>query len=156
MSAGRGDSSIWIDRPRKFSLLIALYSVRSIRVACEELEYHPLYQWFLDSSLMEPSFPPTTICKIRQLLQEYDVALRLFDAVVIRADALRVLGDEHFMMDDTLNETGARFKGGRPSEDEGNPTGNFGGNALERRLCEHDGSGSASGLKEYRARSQTL
>src|SRR4051794_35527111 len=56
--AESGRPSIPPERLLKASLLIALYSVRSERAFCEELDYHLLFRWFLDMSLMEPSFAP--------------------------------------------------------------------------------------------------
>ena len=54
-----GRPSIPPERLLKASLLISLYSVRSERAFCEELDFQLLYRWFLDMNLMEPSFDPT-------------------------------------------------------------------------------------------------
>src|SRR6266540_423050 len=54
-----GRPTIPPERLLKSSLLISLYSVRSERAFCEELDFQLLYRWFLDMSLMEPSFDPT-------------------------------------------------------------------------------------------------
>ena len=54
----------------KASLLISLYSVRSERAFCEELEYNLLFRWFLDMNLMERSFDPTVFTKNRRRLLE--------------------------------------------------------------------------------------
>src|ERR687894_776655 len=51
-----GRPSIPPERLLKASLLISLYSVRSERALCEELEYHLLYRWFLDIGLVDPGF----------------------------------------------------------------------------------------------------
>jgi transposase len=59
MYAEVGRPSIPPERLLKASLLIALYSVRSERAFCEELDYNLLFRWFLDVQLMEPSFDPT-------------------------------------------------------------------------------------------------
>src|SRR5580765_6059153 len=56
---GQGRASIPPERLLKASLLIALYSVRSERALCEELDYHLLFRWFLDMGLLEPSFDLT-------------------------------------------------------------------------------------------------
>jgi transposase len=44
------------ERLLKAQLLIALYSVRSDRLFCEQLDYNILFRWFLDMSLQEASF----------------------------------------------------------------------------------------------------
>ena len=53
-----GRPSIPPERLLKASLLIALYSVRSERAFCEELDYNLLFRWFLGMQLMERSFDP--------------------------------------------------------------------------------------------------
>jgi transposase len=58
MYAAGGRPSIPPERLLKASLLISLYSVRSERAFCEELDYQLLFRWFLDMGLMEPSFDP--------------------------------------------------------------------------------------------------
>ena len=63
MYAAGGRPSIPPERLLKASLLISLYSVRSERSFCEELDYHLLYRWFLDMGLLEPSFDPTVFTK---------------------------------------------------------------------------------------------
>lgn len=139
MYAQEGRPSIPPERLLKASLLIALYSVRSERAFCEELDYHLLYRWFLDMSLMEPSFAPTSFTKHRQRLLEHDAASRFFDEVVGQADDLQLLSDDHFTVDGTLIEAAASLKGFRsaaapvrlePLDDPGNPTVSFRG---ERR-----------------------
>jgi transposase len=61
MYAENGRPSIPPERLLKASLLIALYSVRSERAFCEELEYNLLFRWFLDMDPIEPSFDPTVL-----------------------------------------------------------------------------------------------
>ena len=56
-----GRPSIPPERLLKASLLLALYSVRSERAFCEELDYNLLLRWSLDMQLMEPSFDPTGV-----------------------------------------------------------------------------------------------
>ena len=55
MYAEVGRPSIPPERLLKASLLIALYSVRSERAFCEDLEYNLLFRWFLGMNLMERS-----------------------------------------------------------------------------------------------------
>ncbi|HLZ31019.1 MAG TPA: transposase, partial [Chloroflexota bacterium] len=58
------------------------------RAFCEELDFQLLWRWFLDMSLMEPSFDQSTFSKNRGRLLQHVVALQFFDAVVRQADAL--------------------------------------------------------------------
>ena len=86
MYADVGRPSIPPERLLKASLLIALYSVRSERAFCEELDYNLLFRWFLGMQLMERSFDPTVFTKNRQRLLEHQVGQQLFDEVVLAAD----------------------------------------------------------------------
>jgi transposase len=52
MYGAGGRPSIPPERLLKASLLISLYSVRSERAFCEELDFQLLWRWFLDMSLM--------------------------------------------------------------------------------------------------------
>ena len=110
MYATVGRPSIPPERLLKASLLIALYSVRSERAFCEDLNYNLLYRWFLDMNLMEPSFDPTVFTKNRQRLLEHRVGQSLFDEVVMEADRHGLLSDEHFTVDGTLIEAAASLK----------------------------------------------
>jgi transposase len=49
-----GRPSIPPERLLKASLLMALYSIRSERLFCEQMDYHLLLRWFLDMDLYEP------------------------------------------------------------------------------------------------------
>ncbi len=123
----------------KASLLIALYSIRSERAFCEELEYHLLYRWFLGMDMLDPGFDASSFAKNRERLLRHEVAQRFFDEVVFQADRLGLLSDEHFTVDGTLIEAAASLKSFRrrdeapfpeAADDPGNPTVDFRG---ERR-----------------------
>jgi len=105
-----GRPSIPPERLLKAQLLIALYSVRSDRLFCEQLDYNILFRWFLDMSLQESSFDASTFSKNRERLAREDVALKFFDAVVREARRLQLLSDEHFSVDGTLIEAWASMK----------------------------------------------
>ena len=135
MYAEGGRPSIPPERLLKASLLIALYSVRSERAFCEELDYHLLFRWFLDMNLIEPSFDPTTFTKNRERLLRHRVGQQLFDEVVLEADQRGLLSDEHFTVDGTLIEAAASLKSFKPKDgearsddgDPGNPSVDFHG-----------------------------
>jgi transposase len=136
MYANDGRPSIPPERLLKASLLIALYSVRSERAFCEELEYNLLFRWFLDMDPIEPSFDPTVFTKNRARLLEHEVGQQLFDEVVGRAHERGLLSDEHFTVDGTLIEAAASLKSFKPKDgeppqvtdnDPGNPSVDFHG-----------------------------
>ena len=139
MYATVGRPSIPPERLVKSSLLIALYSVRSERAFCEQLDYNLLFRWFLGMNPVEPSFDPTTFTKNRERLLQHRVGQTLFDEVVLEADRQGLLSDEHFTVDGTLIEAAASLKSFKPKEgdspkttdlDPGNPSVDFHG---ERR-----------------------
>jgi len=55
MYSAVGRPSIPPERLLKASLLMALYTVRSERMLCEQLEYNLLFRWFLDLEMDEPA-----------------------------------------------------------------------------------------------------
>ncbi len=136
-----GRASVPPERLLKASLLIGLYSVRSERAFCEELEYNLLFRWFLDMNLMERSFDPTMFTKNRRRPLQHRIGQSLFDQVVVEADRHKLLSDEHFSVDGTLIEAAASIKSFRrrdeeqqpPDDDPGNPSVDFRG---ERRSNE--------------------
>jgi transposase len=150
MYAEAGRPSIPPERLLKASLLIALYSVRSERAFCEELDYNLLFRWFLDMDPIEPSFDATTFTKNRQRLLEHRVGQELFDEVVADAHERGLLSDEHFTVDGTLIEAAASLKrftrkeGQSPTTDgdPGNPSVDFRGekrsNATHRSTTDPD------------------
>ena len=139
-----GRASVPPERLLKASLLISLYSVRSERAFCEELEYNLLFRWFLDMNLMERSFDPTVFTKNRKRLLEHRTGQALFDEVVWEADRRGLLSDEHFSVDGTLIEAVASIKSFRrrdeeeppPGDDPGNPWVDFRGERLKNETHE--------------------
>ena len=137
MYSSVGRPSIPPERLLKATLLMALYTVRSERMLCEQIEYNLLFRWFLDMNMDEGTFDPTTFTKNRERLLEHDVARRFFEAVVGQADKAGLMSREHFTVDGTLIEAWASLKSFRrkgekpgdrpPPDDPGNPTVNFRG-----------------------------
>jgi transposase len=133
-----GRPSIPPERLLKASLLMALYTVRSERMFCEQLNCNLLFRWFLDMEVAEPSFDHSSFSRNRARLLEHDVAHEFFTRVVAQARNLQLLSDEHFTVDGTLVEAWASLKSfkrkdrepSQPPDDPGNPTVNFHG---ERR-----------------------
>src|ERR1700688_3963158 len=80
-----GRPSIPPERLLKASLLMALYTVRSERRFCEQLDYNLLFRWFLDMDVAEPSFDHSTFSRNRARLLEHDVAREFFTRVVAQA-----------------------------------------------------------------------
>jgi transposase len=123
-----GRPSIAPERLLKGQLLIALYSVRSDRQFCEQLDYNILFRWFLDMDLESVSLDQSNFSRLRQRLVETDLARRFFDEVVNLARRDKLLSADHFTVDGTLIEAWASFKSfkrkdGEPPKDGGDGTG---------------------------------
>ncbi len=110
MYAEGGRLSIAPEHLLKASLLIALYSVRSERLFCEQLDCNILFRWFLDMDLESRAFDHSTFSVNRARLIEHDIAKRFFAGIVKEARAAHLLSDEHFTVDGTLIEAWASFK----------------------------------------------
>jgi len=80
-----GRPSIAPERLLKGQLLIALYSIRSDRALCEQLDYNLLYRWFLDLTLDEPGLDQSNFSRLRERLVDTDVAHQFFNAVLAQA-----------------------------------------------------------------------
>src|SRR3982750_4453188 len=78
MYARGGRPSIPPERLLKSTLLMALFSVRSERMFCEQLGYNLMFKWFLDMGMTEPAFDPTVFTKNRDRLLRHDVAGEFF------------------------------------------------------------------------------
>ena len=110
MYSNTGRPSIPPERLLKAQLLIALFSVRSDRMFCEQLDYNILYRWFLDMNLEEASFDASSFTKNRERLLAHEVSLKFFDAVVHQARKQDLLSDDHFTVDGTLIDAWASMK----------------------------------------------
>src|SRR3954464_10940610 len=88
MYSKTGRPSIPPERLLKAQILMALYSVRSDRMFCEQLDYNLLFRWFLDMTMDEPAFDHSSFTKNRDRLQEHEVAAKFFAAVVAEAREL--------------------------------------------------------------------
>lgn len=90
------------ERLLKGQLLIALYSIRSDRQFCEQLDYNILFRWFLDMDLESASLDQSSFSRLRERLVATDVSRRFFDDVVSLARRQQLLSSEHFTVDGTM------------------------------------------------------
>src|SRR5579883_1129634 len=137
MYADGGRPSIPPERLLKSMLLMALFTVRSERQFCEQLDYNLLFRWFLDMDMTEESFVPTVFTKNRDRLIAHDAAGEFLRAVVAQARSAKLMSSEHFTVDGTLIESWASLKSFKrkdgsdddktPPDDPGNPTVDFRG-----------------------------
>ena len=157
MYSATGRPSIPPERLLKASLLMALYTVRSERMFCEQLDYNLLSRWFLDLGLDESSFDHSSFSANRARLLKHAVAGEFFRGVVEQARTLKLLSDEHFTVDGTLIEAWASLKSfrrkgagpGQPPDDKGNPSVDFRGE--RRRNQTHQSSTDPEALLAKKA-----
>lgn len=135
MYAQGGRPSIPPERLLKATILMALFTVRSERQFCEQLNYNLLFRWFLDMDMTEEGWEHSSFTRNRERLLKHDVAGKFFYAVVEQAKRERLTSSEHFTVDGTLIEAWASLKSFKskdgvdkdPPDDPSNPTVNFHG-----------------------------
>jgi transposase len=138
--ADEGRPSIPPEQLLKSRILMALYSVRSERLFCEQLAYNLLWLWFLDRELDEGRFDPTVFTHNYERVLSADAAKLFFVEVYELSRAEGWTSDQHFTADGTLIEAWASLKSfvrkdgtdrakvqSAKDDDPGNPTVNFHG-----------------------------
>jgi transposase len=121
MYSGGGRPSVPPERLLKSTLLMALYTVRSERMLCEQLGYNFLFRWFLDMDMSEPAFDASTFSKNRERLMAHDVAHQFFVQVVSQAQTAGLMSAEHFTVDGTLIEAWASLKSFKKKDEPRDP-----------------------------------
>lgn len=132
-----GRPSIPPEQLLKARVLIALYSVRSERMFCEQLAYNLLWLWFLDRDLNEGSWDATVFTQNQERVLSSEMAALFFAKVYEMSRVEKWASDTHFTADGTLIEAWAGMKSfqkkdapskaGGEDDDPGNPTVNFHG-----------------------------
>lgn len=135
-----GRPSIPPEQLLKSRILMALYSVRSERLFCEQLAYNLLWLWFLDRELEEGSFDPTVFTHNSERVLSAEAAKLFFVEVYDLSRQEGWTSDQHFTADGTLVEAWASLKSfvrkdgkdrskvqSAKDDDPGNPTINFHG-----------------------------
>ena len=138
--ADEGRPSIPPEQLLKSRILMALYSVRSERLYCEQLAYNLLWLWFLDRELDEGSFDSTVFTHNSDRVLSAEAARLFFVEVYDLSREEGWTSDQHFTADGTLVEAWASLKSFvrndgtdrdkialAKEDDPGNPTVNFHG-----------------------------
>jgi transposase len=163
--AEEGRPSIPPEQLLKSRILMALYSVRSERLFCEQLAYNLLWLWFLDRELDEGSFDATVFTHNYDRVLSADTAKLFFVEVYDLSRAEGWTSDQHFTADGTLVEAWASLKSfvrkaGRDrdkvqsakDDDPGNPTVNFHGE--KRSNATHQSTTDAESVRHRKAHGQ--
>src|SRR3974390_1756021 len=83
--AREGRPSIPPERLVRAATLQVLYSIRSERLLCEQLDYNLLFRWFVGLSIDEPIWDHSSFTKNRDRLIEARVARKLLRRIVRKA-----------------------------------------------------------------------
>lgn len=138
--ADEGRPSIPPEQLLKARLLMALFSVRSERLFCEQLAYNLLWLWFLDRDLDDAAWDHSVFSQNHERLLSAEAAQRFFREVYQLSREQDWASDAHFTADGTLIGSWASLKSfGRKDgadaqavakakdDDPGNPTISFHG-----------------------------
>jgi len=118
MYSNVGRPSVPPERMLKTLLLMVLYSIRSERQVCEQLQYNMLFRWFVDMDLTEPAFDASSFSKNRERLIEHDVASKFLSAIVEKAREAGLMSSDHFSVDGTLIGALASHKSFKPKDED--------------------------------------
>lgn len=127
MYSDNGKPSIAPERLLRASLLQVLYTIRSERQLCEQINYNMLYRWFVGLELDDTMWNHSTFSKNRDRLLEHDIIAEFFSQVLRIARKRNLLSSEHFSVDGTLIEAWASHKSFRPKDDNDQNGGASGG-----------------------------
>ncbi len=116
MYAAGGRPSVPPEALLKACVLMGLYSIRSERQFCERLNYDLLFKWFMDMSITQPAFDPTTFTKNKTRLLSHNIAARFFAVVVDQARLRNYVSSDHFSVDGTLLDAWASHKSFQPKD----------------------------------------
>jgi transposase len=108
--ASGGRESVAPERLLRALVLQVLYSIRSERLLCEQLDYNLLFRWFVGLSMDEPVWDHSTFTKNRDRLIEAGVARKLLRRIGRRARREGLLSSEHVSVDGTLIEAWSAVK----------------------------------------------
>ncbi len=121
--AASGRASFPPERLVRALTLQVLYPIRSERLLCEQLDYYLLFRWFVGLSVDLPVCDHSSFTKNPERPIEAKVARKLLRRVVRKAQAARLLSNEHFSVDGTLIESWAAVKSMRRRDGRDEPPG---------------------------------
>lgn len=113
-----GRPSIPPEQLIKASLLQALYSIRSERRLCEQIQYNMLFRWFLDMAPEENAWNHSTFTRNRERFSQNDLMGEFFRSSTMQAVREDAVSHEHFSVDGTLIESWASMKSFRPKDND--------------------------------------
>ena len=150
---GGGRPSIPPEQLLKARVLMALFSVRSERLFCDQLGYNLLWQWFLGRDLEEGSFNHSVFSKNHDRVFSNELAQRFFAEVFELSREEDWASDDHFSADGSLIEAWASTKSFRPIDEEENSDDEPGaGNGFKPSNPQVDFKGQKRSNQTHRSR----
>jgi len=119
--ADGGRESVAPERLVRALVLQVLYSIRSERLLCEQLDYNLLFRWFVGLSMDDRVWDHSTFTKNRDRLIQAGVARKLLRRIGRRARREGLLSSEHFSVDGTLIEAWSTVKSMRRRDGKDDP-----------------------------------
>ena len=116
MYSREGRPSIPPEKLLRALLLQVLYTIRSVRLLMEQLDYNLLFRWFVGLSMDDKVWDHSVFSKNQERFLESDLAAAFFARILEQAKTARLLSDEHFTVDGTLIEAWASLKSFRPKD----------------------------------------
>jgi transposase len=116
-----GRESVAPERLVRALVLQVLYSIRSERLLCEQLDYNLLFRWFVGLSMDDRIWDHSTFTKNRDRLIEAGAARKLLRRIGRRARREGLLSSEHFSVDGTLIEAWSAVKSMRRRDGKDDP-----------------------------------
>src|SRR6201990_3212094 len=112
--AATGRRSIAPEYILRALLLQVFYSIRSERLLVEQIDYNPLFRWFVGLGMDDAVWNHAVFSKNRDRLLSSAVAQQFFSEV--NRQAKRFMSDEHFTVDGTLIQAWASQKSFRSKD----------------------------------------
>ena len=96
----------------------------------EQMQYNPLFRWFVGLGIDDPVWVPTVFTKNRDRLLTTEMSRKVMEAILAHREVAPLLSDDHFSVDGTLVKAWASMKsfqpkagGTPPDDDHGSPFG---------------------------------
>lgn len=97
-------------------ILKALYSIRSERALCEQIEFNAMFRWFVGLDWDDKVFDHSTLSRNRERLLCIPAAEALLGEVVRLARSRRLLDSDRLVVDGTLIKAWASHKSFQPKD----------------------------------------
>lgn len=109
-----GRPSIPPEQLIRASLLQILFSVHSERPLMEQMQYNPLFRWFVGLGIDDAVWVPTVFTKNRDRLLTTEMSRKVMAAILAHREVAPLLSDDHFSVDGTLGKAWASMKSLQP------------------------------------------